>query len=299
MTPSIPLPGLNAIAHDYDALLCDVWGVLHDGVTAHRGIEEALTRFMDYGPVVLMTNAPRPSGSVVDQLAAIGMDTGAFSGIVSSGDVVRQALIDAGPLAAYHLGPDRDLGLYEDLPIRLSETADGADVVVIAGLRDDDTDHPDDYRGELAGMARAGTRVICANPDVIVERGERLLYCAGALADILAQEGGEAEQYGKPYPPIYRAAIAKAREFGPARTPLVAGDGLPTDIAGANREGLDAVFVTLGIHAGDLEGASASRVTRFLAEAGLCARYFVPRLTWDAHPDLPDDDDDDFDDDTD
>lgn len=294
-----PLPGLSAIAADYDALLCDVWGVLHNGVAAHPGAADALAEFQDYGPAILMTNAPRPSEPVVAQLAELGIPESAFTGIVSSGDVVKQALADAGPLAAYHLGPERDLGLYEDLPIRLTETADQADVVVAAGLRDDRTDHPDDYRDELAAIVRAGTRFICANPDFIVERGDQLLYCAGALAMMFEELGGKAEQYGKPFPPIYRAALAKAREYGPARTPLIVGDGLPTDIAGAQNEGLDAIFITLGIHADQLAGASPAAVTRFLAEAGLSARYFAPRLTWHAHPDLPldDDDDDDWNDD--
>lgn len=297
MIRSEPFPGLSAVAPDYDTLLCDVWGVLHDGESAHEGVADALRQFQDYGPVVLMTNAPRPSEPVVEQLAGMGIAEDAFTAIVSSGDVVRQALMETAPLAVYHMGMDRDLPLYDDLPVRLTETADDADVIVAAGLRDDRSEHPEDYRGELAALARAHKRFICANPDVVVELGHRLLFCAGALARIFEEEGGQVEQFGKPFPPIYQAALAKARAYGPARTPLVVGDGMPTDIAGAHAQGLDALFIVSGIHSDDLGDADGPTVTRALAEVGLGARYFARGLTWEADEDLFADEEDDDDDD--
>ena len=286
MSPPIPqrLAGLSHIAERYDALLVDVWGVLHDGVNAHPGASEAMLRFRGRGPVVLMTNAPRPSPPVVDQLAEIGVPRDAFDAIVSSGDVVRASLVERGFEAVYHLGPDRDLPLYEGTGMRLTDRAEDAEAIVCAGLRNDDEDTPEDYRGQLADMVALGTPFVCANPDVIVERGGTMVYCAGALAAIYEEEGGRAEQFGKPHPPIYDAARRLIEERSPgAKRILIVGDGLATDITGANAQGVDALFVTGGIHAqefGDTDAPDAEKVAAKLRAEGLTAAYFAPRLVW-------------------
>jgi HAD superfamily hydrolase (TIGR01459 family) len=279
-----PLPGLSAIADRYDAIICDVWGVLHDGVHAHAGVPEALSAFRERGPVVLVTNAPRPSGPVVAQLETLGVRRDAFDGIVSSGDVVRDHLIAEDFRRVYHIGPTRDLPLYEGTAMRLVGTPEEADVVVAAGMRDDDTDKPEDYRDELARCLAAGAPFVCANPDIIVERGAAFVWCAGALARIYDEMGGAARQFGKPHDPIYRAALAKiAERTGPSPRVLAVGDGLPTDITGANRQGFDVLFITEGIHAADLGPSlqpDPARVSGRLAAEGLRADYFMPRLAW-------------------
>lgn len=274
------LDGLARIAARYDTLLCDVWGVLHNGVTAHVSAAQAIAEFSKSGATVLVTNAPRPSWPVEAQLTALGIPRTAYHEIVSSGDVVRGELAALGTATVYHLGPDRDLTLYEGLPITLAERADDTGVVIATGLRDDYSETPDDYRDEVTALARRGVRFICANPDVVVERGEDLLYCSGALAALFEDAGGAAEQYGKPHPPIYRVALERARTVGPASRVLVTGDGIPTDIRGACNEGFDALFVTHGIHTAELDGADAAAVTARLAADGLSARYHAPRLTW-------------------
>lgn len=277
------ITGLSEIAGRYDAILCDVWGVLHDGLRPHAGVVEALTRFRARGPVVLVTNAPRPSGAVVDQLAGLGI-AGGWDAIVSSGDVVRQHLRDEGFATARHIGHPRDLGLYEDTPIALLGRGVRPDVVVLAGLVDDTTETPADYRDEVEEIAAMDVPVVCANPDVVVERGDTLVWCAGAIAEMIEGLGRPVRQFGKPHPPIYAAALAAVRRLKPdAARVLVVGDGLPTDIRGAHNEGLDSLFVTDGIHAADFGGPGAPddcEVPPRLAAEGLSVPWFAPRLVW-------------------
>lgn len=277
------LTGLSAIADDYDAVLCDVWGVLHNGLAAHTGAPDALRRFQARGPVVLMTNAPRPSTPVIAHLASLGITDG-WDAIVSSGDVVRRLLIEDGVRSVYHIGHARDLPLYEGTGITVVETGERADMIVLAGLRDDDTETPEDYRDEMAALAASGMPALCANPDVVVERGEQLLYCAGALAKMLEDLGRPVVQVGKPHAPIYRVAMAEVHARAPdARRVLVIGDGLPTDIRGAVNEGIDALFITDGIHQAEV-GTPGSpdpgKVTARLMADGLDVPYYAPRLVW-------------------
>jgi len=282
--PDAPINGLSAIADDYDALLCDVWGVLHNGVRAHPGAAEALSRFRAIGPVVLMTNAPRPSGPVVEQLEALGIARDAYDAIVSSGDVVRAHLMDTAVRRVWHIGMDRDLPLYEGLDITLADTPAAAEIVVLAGLRDDGAETAEDYREELSGLVALGLPMACANPDIVVERGGELLPCAGALALLAEELGGTVLQFGKPHAPIYERALQEVRQRAPsARRALVVGDGLPTDITGANRQGFDALFITDGIHAEEIGVRGApdpARVAARLAAEELTAAHFAPRLTW-------------------
>lgn len=279
-----PLQGLSTIADRYDAIICDVWGVLHDGVHAHGGVPEALANFRARGPVVLVTNAPRPSEPVVVQLESLGVPRGCFDGIVSSGDVVRAHLLSEDYRHIYHIGPTRDLPLYEGTAMGLVETPEEADVIVVAGMRDDFRDQPEDYRAELARCLAAGTPFVCANPDIVVERGAAFVWCAGALARIYDEMGGEARQFGKPHEPIYRAALEIiAERAGSSPRVLAIGDGLPTDITGANRQGFDVLFITEGIHAADLGPSlrpDPAKVAGRLAAEGLRADYFMPRLAW-------------------
>ncbi|MBJ3777670.1 TIGR01459 family HAD-type hydrolase [Acuticoccus mangrovi] len=278
------ISGLSSIADDYDAILCDVWGVLHDGLTAHEGVADALARFRENGPVVLITNAPRPSHPVVAQLKSFGIPETTFDSVVSSGDVVRKFLAEKNVRTVYHIGPTRDLPLYENLPITLVEDPADADAIMCAGLRDDDTESAEDYRAELAGIVPLDKPFICANPDIVVERGGRLVYCAGALGQLYDQLGGTVLQFGKPHDRIYEAAIAEVKRLKPDATRILAvGDGLPTDVTGANRQGLDVLFITDGIHAeelGEPGHPDLDKVAARLAAEELTATHFATRLVW-------------------
>lgn len=250
---------LDDLAGRYDLLLCDVWGVIHNGVRVFSEATDALRRARHAGlAVVLITNAPRPHADVETQLAALGAAADSFDAVVTSGDVTRR-LIAQGPRRVFHLGPDRDLPLYEGLDIDLVEEFE-ASATVCTGLFDDDTEGPEDYAGMLARMRSRDLPFICANPDIVVERGDRLIWCAGALARDYGQLGGRTMIAGKPHRPIYEAAIARGegqlgRQVSPDRV-LAIGDGVMTDVKGAADFGLDALFVAGGIHSREYSGAA-------------------------------------------
>ncbi|WP_417685512.1 TIGR01459 family HAD-type hydrolase [Roseibium sp.] len=290
MTASAPLliPGLSAIASDYKGILCDVWGVLHNGVAAFEQAHRALATYRERtgGKVVLITNAPRPSAPIREQLASLGVPLDAYDDIVTSGDVTRDQLSAKAGEKIFHIGPERDLSLYDGTGVILSSEADST-VISCTGLFDDEVETPEDYRYQLSALAKRGLTMICANPDIVVERGDRLIWCAGSLGRLYEDLGGTVLISGKPHAPIYRAAVdrlsALAGEPVADQNILCVGDGLPTDIRGADSQGLDVLFITGGIHASDfgpVDAPDEGLVRRRLAEEGYTARAAVPRLVW-------------------
>lgn len=290
-TASSPLlvNGLREIASEYDGILCDVWGVLHNGVAAFENAHKALTAFREEtgGKVVLITNAPRPHPPIIEQLATLGVASSAFDSIVTSGDVTQELLNTHKGAKVFHLGPDRDFALYDGLDLTVVSNEEDATIIGCTGLFDDENETPDDYREMLARLAKRGLPFICANPDIVVERGDRLIWCAGALGRLYEDLGGPVNIVGKPHKPIYDSAKARlaevaGREVDPSRI-LAIGDGLPTDIRGACSQELDVLFITAGIHASDFGPADQpdeALVRRRLTEEGLNARAAIPRLKW-------------------
>lgn len=281
------LSGLSRIAGSYRAILCDVWGVVHNGLRPFASAVDALSRFRaDGGVVLLITNAPRPRQPVLGQLDHIGVDRAAYDLVVTSGDVARGLLVEHGEARILHLGPDRDLSLYAGLPVTLS-TPDEAEVISCTGLYDEDNETADDYLDLLTRLRDRGLTMVCANPDLVVERGDKLIPCAGALAALYVQLGGKVSIAGKPHPPVYEKALSELAALAGAPIPreaiLAIGDGLPTDIRGGNDAGLDTLFISGGIHAldfGTLEDPQAELVGGVLARSGLGAVGFMPRLAW-------------------
>jgi len=279
--------GLSDIAGQYRAVLCDVWGVVHNGVRAFAAAGEALANYRQGGGiVVLITNAPRLSFQIVDQMRDLGVSDESYDAIVTSGDVTRELLAQRGPATALHIGPPHHRTLYEGLDMRLTEGSE-AEIISCTGLRDDEHEVPEDYDAEFAGYVARGLPMICANPDLVVERGERLVWCAGALAERYRALGGTSHIAGKPHHPIYDAALARAAAIAGAPVPreavLAIGDGAPTDLKGACSEELDVLFVSGGIHAsifGPAHDPDPAAVSRFLAGEGLGARAFLPSLQW-------------------
>ncbi|MDO1557989.1 TIGR01459 family HAD-type hydrolase [Brevundimonas sp. 2R-24] len=273
------LSGLSRLTGDYDVLLCDVWGVIHNGCERHPAACEALMNWRDQGgAVVLITNAPRPSSDILPQLEALKVPRQVWDGFVSSGDATRAELKARGPAGAWALGPERDLALYEGTGITPLPSADSAAFISCTGLYDDEKDDPQDYREALAACAERGLEMICANPDRKVHRGDHLIWCAGALADVYESLGGKVVMAGKPFAPIYRACLAEAeritgRDVDPARV-LCIGDGLPTDVKGGNDQGLDVLFISGGLHRDEGEAAE------LLERHGLSARWVMPALRW-------------------
>ena len=222
------------LAVRYDVVLCDVWGVVHNSLVAFAEAGEALARFRARGgAVVLITNAPRPGAVVKRQLDRLGVPHAAYDAIVSSGDVTRR-IIAARRGALYHLGPERDRPLFEGLAAAFAGAED-ADFVVCTGLFNDEGETPEDYRPLLERLRARKLAMICANPDLVVARGTKLIYCAGALADLYTTLGGEVVYAGKPHRPIYEDALAMAAARGcraPLERVLAIGDSIRTDLAG-------------------------------------------------------------------
>jgi HAD superfamily hydrolase (TIGR01459 family) len=274
------------LAHGYEVVLCDVWGVLHDGVTAHLDAADALTRFRGAGgAVVLVSNAPRASEWVVGNLDEKGVPRSAWDAVITSGDVSRRMLADRGLLEVHHIGPKRDLPLLGDERLRLVSLED-APIAVVTGLVDDANESPDDYADQLAGLKRRGLALICANPDLVVMVGATQLWCAGAIADRYEEMGGEVLWAGKPYPAVYDAALRLAgdilgRDVDRSRAVAI-GDAVRTDLAGATDAGIDCVFVADGIHAEELgPGApDPEKLAALFAEHGYQPIAVMPKLVW-------------------
>lgn len=273
---------LSEAAAGYRVLLCDVWGVVHNGVAAYPAACAALAQARRDGKaVVLLTNSPRPSASVARQLEGLGVPAGTYDRIVTSGDVTRH-LIEAGPRRIFFLGPERDRVLLSGLAVETVDR-DEAEAILCTGLFDDAGETPDDYQTMLDAFCKRGLPMICANPDVVVERGERLVYCAGALAALYEELGGETRIAGKPFAPIYEEAmqVASALVQGIDRQEVLAiGDGLATDVRGAQDFGLDVLYISAGVHARHYGGANldADCFRAYLAEHGAAPRFWMESL---------------------
>jgi HAD superfamily hydrolase (TIGR01459 family) len=276
------------LAGDYDVLFCDVWGVLHNGVAAFTEACDALARFRNGGgTVILITNAPRPGDGVQRILDRLRVPRDAYDAIVSSGDVTRSIVESRLGERVFHLGPPRDLPIFAGLDVRLAP-AETADYVVCSGLFDDATETPENYRELLAALRARALFMVCANPDIVVERGDTLVYCAGALADAYAALGGEVLYCGKPHAPIYEAALARAAALRGDRVTslrrvLAIGDSVRTDLKGAAAFGLDCLFVISAIHAEDFGGREAPSLTaleRTFEAAGAAPIAVLRRLAW-------------------
>lgn len=265
---------LSALRTHYDAILCDVWGVIRDGDTLIAPALDALSRFRaEGGKVCLLSNSPRRSGSLHNFLKGMGAPDGVWDAAVTSGDATHALLSRMAPGPAYKLGPDWDDPIYEGSGLQFAPLTDAA-FISNTGLVDYFTETPADYEDLLAHGAARGLPMVCANPDIVVQGpGGSLLYCAGALAERYEQLGGEVHYAGKPHPPIYAQAyevLAGLMGGVPPKARILAiGDGVPTDLKGAAREGLDCLFISAGINE---DGAALP--------AGLEPRWQAPALVW-------------------
>lgn len=265
------LDNADALSRRFPIWLCDVWGVVHNGLEASTDACDALERHRKAGgTVILITNAPRPSEAILPQLAGMEVSPDCYDAIVSSGDVTRQLVSQWAGRNVYHLGPEKDLALLEGLPVTYTALAE-ADVVLCSGLEDDERESPEDYRDQLTDMKARNLRMICANPDKVVRRGDKLLPCAGALAVIYDEIGGAVDMAGKPHAPIYQECLRQAAgRLG--QTPelnqvLAIGDGMSTDVNGAASNGIDILFIVTGIHEFEFDGAGVDVLADRLRQA--------------------------------
>ena len=288
MTATLPsISGLSELSGRYDAVLSDVWGVVHNGIAAFPSAVEALTEYRKAGgKVVFITNAPRPSGPLIDMLERLGVTRDAYDAIVSSGDATRAMIAKYRGKPIHHVGPaTEDDSLYEGLDVRRT-SADEAEAVVVTDL-DTDDDNPEMYRERAKFWLSRKLPMICANPDRVVEHGEKIIYCGGALGDLYAAMGGMVLMAGKPYQPIYEEAFRLAEEA--AGRPLdrsrvlAIGDSVRTDATGAAQFGIDLLFVTGSIHAAELDAfgkPDPQAIADLVAPSRARMAGFLPRLAW-------------------
>jgi HAD superfamily hydrolase (TIGR01459 family) len=285
----LPLPKLESaseLSRRHPVWLCDVWGVVHNGAAAIPEACEALIRHRrNGGLVVLLTNAPRRWPRVVAYFDRLGVPSDIYDRVVSSGDVTRGLIEMRAGQNIFHLGPDRDHDLTVDLPVTFT-SFEAADAVLCTGLFDDHRESVADYAPMLAEMRRRGLVMICANPDRVVHVGERLFPCAGLLAEEYRLLGSLVEMAGKPFPPIYRAALAEARDVlarDVANEEVLAiGDSLVTDMAGAAANHFPALFISQGIHREEIAGVDETGLASLIADAapGISIHGYMDRLRW-------------------
>lgn len=288
------IASLSEISGNYRAVYCDLWGCLHNGKTPFPAAVAALQAFKAQGgTVLLLTNAPRPKPSVINQLNRLGVPADCYDEVVSSGDAAQYALITgAVGRNIYHIGPEKDLSFFTDFADDLQETLsnqqainrvplDQAEGIVVTGPFNDEVETAEDYRATLLYAKTKGLKLLCANPDIVVDMGEKRIYCAGAIAQLYDQMGGESLYFGKPHPPIYDLARRRLADIdGDINDSeiLCIGDGIATDIMGAQSEGLDAVFITGGI-AADQFGSDLSNPDKGLLDAWLGSQQLDPTFS--------------------
>lgn len=277
------------IASNFDIVLSDVWGVIHNGVAAFPEACDALRQFRENGgTVVMITNAPRPSAPVVDFLRNLKIKDDTYDAIVSSGDVTIRYIDEHRHMKPYYLGPQRDRAIYDALNLAFVPIEE-ADYIIDVGLVNELVEHPDEYRPMLQKAAARKLPMICANPDLVVERGDKLVYCAGALAELYRNLSGEVIFAGKPHRPIYEQALETAQRKrkgagGPeGKRVLAIGDSVRTDLEGANAFGIPCLFVISLIHAADFGGhddLDEGRLAHLFSQASKPPIAVTKRLSW-------------------
>ncbi len=259
------------LSPNYKIWFCDIWGVVHDGRNAYQPTCDALIKHRNSGGIVIfITNSPRPTHAILPQLRTVGVDPQCYDAIVTSGDVTRKLLMQFKGKKLFHIGPQRDKPLIEGLPLEIVDEQH-ADAVLCSGLYNDHEEQPEDYDEMLARLFARNLKMICANPDKVVQYGDQLLPCGGALAERYENLGGEVEMAGKPFAPIYDICMQKAKEVAgqdiDKSQVTVLGDGLATDIKGARNNDFAAVFVNGGIHSDDDHDGSAQKIAAIAEKA--------------------------------
>lgn len=286
LRPSARIAPLSDLIDGYDGLLCDIWGVLHNGDAAFSDAVDALCRARAFGRfVILITNAPRLSKDIYPQLARFGVPRDAFDTVITSGDVTAQLIAKQPNAPLFHFGPERDKSILEGLTNPIVDHSD-AKLCLLTGPLDDTIETTDIYHDLLEQMHENAVEMICANPDLVVRSSNRMVICAGSIAQRYAHLGGKVSFAGKPEPAIYEEALRRAASLTGRDIPksrlLAIGDGLATDIKGAADNGFDACFVVGGIHAREFDEMNAKEAanrikTRFL---GLNLVGVSDRLSW-------------------
>jgi len=277
--------GLETYAEQYDAFILDLWGVVHDGTKPYPGALECMAKLREGGrPLLLLSNAPRTNDFVSEFLETIGIPASSYDQILTSGDMTRHILkershpfVEGGAHKFYQIGAEKDRGVDDGLDYTKVSKLEDAEFLVCTGLANDNDETPEEYRELLISAAQLKLPMFCANPDLTVMKGDRTLYCAGALAALYEELGGRVELFGKPYPWAYKLAMEKLGVHEPSKI-LAVGDSMRTDIKGANGMGIDNVLVSGGIHAEEWGLAPGMRPSHEQVQAISKLHGFEPTL---------------------
>ena len=272
------ISGLAQIAGNYDVILCDIWGVIHNGNSPYKPATEALELFRsENGPVILISNSPKPSISIPRAFDSIGVFGDFYDAVVTSGDAIINEIARRAPGPVFKLGPDRDDVLYADIDLHFSDI-EHASFISCTGMFDDD-DKPDDYLKLLTEAKDRSLPFLCANPDVKVRFGGKIVWCGGALAKIYEKIGGEVIYAGKPHDPIYSLTRAWMRELlgyvPPKDRILCIGDNIFTDLLGAQQQDYDCLFIQDGLY-----GEKEAELSLLLSNNGILSKYMSSNLAW-------------------
>ena len=285
---TVVIKSLGDVSDRYDALFVDLWGCVHNGVKAYSSANDSLKKYRAKGgKVVLVTNSPRPRSGVEKQLTKFGVDPEAWDFIATSGDSARMAMFQ-GVVGnkIYFIGTPYEENFFEALnvienPVNIERVSlDRAQGIVCTGPFNS-LENLDVYFSDFEFAKKRGLKFLCANPDIIVDRGSVREWCAGALAKMYADLGGESLYFGKPFRPIYELARKRLHSSGfeiNDKRILAIGDGITTDILGAEKEGIDSLFITGGLAAletGTKEQPDLGLLEHYLKEQNLNPAYSI------------------------
>ena len=269
----------SEISNQYNALICDIWGVIHNGQELFPGISECLLNFKKLNNVViLLSNAPRPSSYVSSVLDKLGFKDECYDGIITSGDLTKKSLDEKifGE-NCYHIGPERDLNIFEGTNVNRVDF-NNSDFIFVTGLFNDEIEDENDYLDLLNSAREREMTLVCANPDLLVQRGNKLIPCAGLISKTYEEMGGKVVNIGKPFSPIFKEAIEMVKKnsrFDEHKI-LVVGDGLETDIKGANSIGLDSILVLGGLFSNN----SKDKILESIENKGIYPNFFINEFSW-------------------
>lgn len=261
----IEIKGLSEIAHQYDGFIVDLWGVIHDGYKLFDDVLPCLQQLKSQGKtVVFLSNAPRSSGVVIEQLTAFGLPQELYSGVVTSGDLTLDYVRRHEAKTYFHIGlPEKDSSLLVGIGKNPAHQMHESELIIASNF-DDARPYLEDYAEDFDLCVDRGIPMVCANPDLLVFRGDVRTLCAGTLAEDYMRRGGEVQFFGKPHPEIYQQLMSR---YG-GQSWLAIGDALATDIKGANAAGVDSLFVKSGIHQHEenLEFAAHDAQPRYIGD---------------------------------
>ena len=273
------IEGLGYIQQNYTTFFIDLWGVVHNGLQLNSGAINVLDNLDKINKrFVLMSNAPRPADSVKKFLSRLKLNPKYFKNIFTSGDASLKSLQEnIHGKTFFHLGPERDQDLFRQLKEKKKSNLEQCDFILCTGLFDKkdgfNTKTLRYYKDYLKSANKL--TMVCTNPDLVVDRGKKKEYCAGAVAKVFEDLGGKVIYYGKPYPGIYNFCIKKNEKI------LVIGDNLNTDIMGANKMKLDSLFITGGVHKDEFKSENKLKLINIIKKYKVKINYYQKQLTWD------------------